>query len=93
LTTVHKQEYKTLAHLDMRARKHANKKCRKLRMGFLEYSDTLKIARGAIDLWDLLDRKRNGIRASTKNIRRLMRLTEETTGLQEGITAINNHQT
>ena len=80
LTTVHKQEYETLAHLDMCARKHANKKCRKLRMGYLEYSDTLKIARGAIDLWERVDRKRNGIQASTKKIRRLMRLTTQDGG-------------
>jgi hypothetical protein len=57
LTTPNKQEYEKLAHLDKCARSHPNKKCRKLRMGALEYSDTLKIARGEIELWDLLERK------------------------------------
>jgi hypothetical protein len=90
LTIKHYQEYETLAHLDYCARQHASKKCRKLRMGAIEFSDTIKIARGKIDLWDLLGRKRNGIRASTSKIRRLMKLTGEMTGFQESIPAIVN---
>jgi hypothetical protein len=92
LTLQHQQEYETLAHLDLCARRHANKKCRKLRMGALEYSDTMKITRGAIDLWDLMARKRNGMKSSTKKIRRLMRLTGENTGLQETLPAIISKQ-
>lgn len=57
-------------------------------MGAIEFSDSIRIARGKIDLWDLLDRKRNGIRASTSKIRRLMRLTGEMTGFQETIPSI-----
>ena len=72
LTECHHQEYETLAQLDYCARQHANKKCRKLRMGAIEFSDTIKIARAKIDLWDLLARKQHGIRASTCKIRRLM---------------------
>jgi hypothetical protein len=48
-------EYETLAQLDSCACKHANKKCCKLWMGSIEFSDRFKIARGQIDLWDLLD--------------------------------------
>jgi hypothetical protein len=92
LTPDQLQEYETLAHLDLCARRHANKKCRKLRMGALEYSDTLKTARGAIDLWDLMERKRNGIRASTKKIRRLMRLTGEMTAFQKTLQSITIHR-
>jgi hypothetical protein len=77
LTIAHQREYETLAHLDFCARTHAEKKCRKLRMGAIPFSDTYKTFRNAIDLWDLLIRKRNGIRASTKKIRRLMRQTDE----------------
>jgi hypothetical protein len=51
LTPAHHKEYQTIAHLDDCARKHANKKCRKLRMGALKFSDSLKIARGTIDLY------------------------------------------
>ena len=69
LSTQHHQEYETITHLDQCARQHPNKKCRKLRMAAHEYSDTLKIVRGTIDLWDLMERKRSGIRASTKKIR------------------------
>ena len=79
LTKQHHEEHEKLAHLDGCAHQHANKKCRKLRMASHEYSDTLKITRVRIDLWDLMERKRTGIRASTKKIRRLMRLTGETT--------------
>ncbi len=48
-------------------------------MGKHAFSDTLKIARGAIDLWDLLTRVRNGIKGSATKIRRLMYLTGEMT--------------
>jgi hypothetical protein len=88
LTSAHHKEYETIAHLDDCARKHANKKCRKLRMGALDFVDSLKIARGTIDLWDLLLRKRSGIRASTKKIRRLMRLTGNMTAFEHSISTI-----
>jgi hypothetical protein len=84
----HQQEYETLSHLDSEARKHADKKCRKLRMGAHEFSDTFKIARGAVDLWELLERKRNGVRASTKKIRRLMHLTDEMTAFRLSLDSI-----
>jgi hypothetical protein len=90
LTPQHHKEYETLAHLDWCAHQHANKKCRKLRMAAHEYSDTLKVtSRGAIDLWDLMDRKRNGIGASNKKIRWLMRLTGEMTAFQETLQSIS----
>ena len=57
-------------------------------MGALDFSDTLKIARGPIDLWDLLLRKCNGIFASTKKICRLMRLTGNMTAFEQSIPAI-----
>jgi hypothetical protein len=92
LTPAHHKEYETIAHLDDCARKHANKKCRKLRMGALDFSDSLKIARGTIDLWDLLLRKRNGIRASTKKIRRLMHLTGNMSAFEQSIPTIITRQ-
>jgi hypothetical protein len=88
LTPQHHREYETLAKLDLDARRHANKKCRKLRMAEIEYSDTLKIARGEVDLWELLERKRSGTRASTKKIRRLMKLTNEMTAFQQSLPSI-----
>jgi hypothetical protein len=48
-------------------------------MGALNFLDMLKITGGGIDLWDLLDRKRNGVQASTKKICRLMHLNREMT--------------
>jgi hypothetical protein len=57
-------------------------------MGALNFSDSLKIARGTIDLWDLFLRKRNCIRASTKKIRRLMRLTGNMTAFEHSIPTI-----
>ena len=62
-------------------------------MGALEFSDTLKIARGTINLWDLLLRKRNGIMASTKKIRHLMKLTGNMTAFKHSIpTIITRHK-
>ena len=75
----HFREYETLANLDSNARAHANKKCRKLRMGAAPYSDNLHKAQAAIDMWDLLQRLRDGTKASKTKIRRLMRLTKEMT--------------
>jgi hypothetical protein len=68
LSPQHCQEYKALAHLDLCAHHHAAKKCRKLRMGAIQYSDVINQARGEIDLWERLQRKKDGIRASTKKI-------------------------
>ena len=78
----HFSEYETLANLDMNARRHAQKKCRKLQMGAVPYSDNIHKARSVIDMWDLLQRKRDGTRASTTKIRRLMRLTQEMTAFE-----------
>jgi len=44
LLLVHRTEYEKLAHLDSCARKHTSKKCRKLRMGAVPYSDLIHIA-------------------------------------------------
>ena len=88
LTLQHKKEYETLAHLDNCARIHADKKCRKLRMGAIDFSDSIKKARSAIDLWDLLGRKRNGVRASTRKIRRLMHITGEMTAFRQPLQSI-----
>jgi hypothetical protein len=88
LRSTHHQEYAILAHLDLCARQHANKKCRKLRMGNLDYSVALHKARSSVDMWDLLIRKRNGIPSSTKKIRRLMRLNNEMTAFRIPLPAI-----
>jgi AmiR/NasT family two-component response regulator len=44
----HLQEYEKLAHLDFCARRRAAKKCRKLRMGAIPFSDAIKKARDGI---------------------------------------------
>jgi hypothetical protein len=79
----HRQDYEKIAHLDHCARKHAAKKCRKLRMGAVPFSESVVNARGEIDMWSLLKRKREGTKASTKKIRRLMRRTGEMTAFQK----------
>ena len=61
-------------------------------MGAIEFSDAIKIARGAIELWDLLGRKRNGVKARTKKIRRLMHLTGEHKAFQVAIACIMVHR-
>jgi hypothetical protein len=88
LLSTHHRTYATLAHLDKCARKHANKKCRKLRMGKQDYSVAFHTARSAVDMWDLLIRKRNGVPCSCKKIRRLMHLTNEMTALSPPLRSI-----
>jgi hypothetical protein len=68
LQTSHCIEYEKLAHLDSCARKHATKKCRKLTMGAVPFSEDFKKATSAVDLWELLQRKRDGIPTSAKKI-------------------------
>jgi hypothetical protein len=51
-------------------------------MGAIAYSDALNKARNAVDLWDLLERKHNGIKASTRKISRLMKSTGEKTAFE-----------
>ena len=84
----HRREYEKIAHLDLCSRKHAAKKCRKLRMGAVPFSDSINKARGEIDMWDLLERKKGGTRASTKKIRRLMHLTGIMTAFRETLQSI-----
>ncbi len=86
----HYIEYEKLAHLDSCARKHATKKCRKLTMGAVPFSEEFKKATSAVDLWELLQRKRDGIPTSVKKIRRLMKITDEMTAFRESIPSIEN---
>ena len=78
-------EYETLAQLDLQCRRYADRRCRKLRMGNTPFSDTLKKADQAVQLWLLLRKKRNGNRASIKKIRRLMRQTDSPTALDASL--------
>ena len=65
-------EYENIATLDAQCRRHADRRCRKLRMGQIPFSDELKRADSAVQLWLLMKKKRQGNRASTAKIRRLM---------------------
>ncbi len=84
----HQQEYNTIGKLDRDARTYAATKCRKLSMGAVPFSDSFKKAKSAVDLWNLLGRKRNGVRASTRKIRRLMHLTGEMTAFNLSLQSI-----
>jgi hypothetical protein len=57
-------------------------------MGAVPFSDTVKIARAAVDMWDLLQRKRDGVKASTKKIPRLMHVTGIMTAFREPLPSI-----
>ena len=57
-------------------------------MGAIPFSDSIKKARGKIDLWELLERHRSGVTASKKKIRRLMHLTNEMTAFRKPLQEI-----
>ena len=59
-------EYENIATLDFQCRQYADRRCRKLRMGQVPFSDELKIADSAVQLWLLMKKKRLGNRTSTK---------------------------
>ena len=59
------------------ARRHAEKNCRKLRMGGVPYSPTSQALRNQIALWDMLLQVSKGLKVSPKRIRRLVKKTGE----------------
>jgi hypothetical protein len=61
-------------------------------MGAVPFSADMNKARSAVDLWELLQWKREGTRASTKKIRRLMKITGEMTAFRESLSSIKNKQ-
>ena len=84
-------EYESLAVLDFQCRQHAEKHCRKLRMGQVPFSDALRQADLAVQLWLLLRKKRMGCRASVKKIRRLMHQTKNMNAFEVPLPIILNN--
>jgi hypothetical protein len=53
--------------------KEAESKCRKLRMGQVEFSPTLQLARTRIYAWTLLSRRTSGQKVSSRLIQRVLK--------------------
>ena len=83
-----KAEYEKIAELDVQCRRFAEKRCRKLHMGQVPFSDTLRKADQAVQLWLLLRKKRTGNRASVKKIRRLMRQCQQMDAMEVSLPVI-----
>ena len=69
-------EYEKLRRIRMDARKHADKKCRKLRMGGVPYSVELTQARTIIELWKTIISWKLGRKTNSKYLRRLEKKTK-----------------
>jgi hypothetical protein len=78
LSEEHIMEYEKLRQIRKDARSHADKKCRKLRMGGVPYSVELNKARQTIELWKSIISWKRGRKVNSKYIRRL----EKKVGLQ-----------
>ena len=68
---VHKRKYEVIDAIRTEAMKKAEKKCRKLRMGCVEWSPALQSARDEILLWVLVRRKSLGRNVGARRILRL----------------------
>jgi hypothetical protein len=72
------QEYEKLRRIRTNARRHADNKCRKLRMGGVPYSVELSTARKKIELWQAILSWKLGRKVNSKYIKRLERRVQET---------------
>ena len=82
------QEYEKLAELDFQCRQYAERRCRKLHMGKVPFSENLRKADDVVQLWMLLKKKRTGLRVSIKKIRRLMRSAQQPEALERSLSEI-----
>ena len=71
LTKAQAKEYENLLTLKRKGIEYADKKCRKLRMGAVPYSDSIKQAGVRIELWKAVITKKTGTKYSMTKLRRL----------------------
>lgn len=70
-------EYNFLHKRNIEIRRQVENKIRKFKMGAIPWSPKLQGFRDKITLWNMVYKKRCGIKTSTKKIRKLMKKTKE----------------
>ena len=73
LTTQQQHEYERLDRLRIKCLLQAEKKCRKLKTGAIDYSPTIQLQRDSLRFWKLILKRRKGQKIDTKYLSRLER--------------------
>ena len=88
------QTYDTIQIQQIALRKEAEKNIRKIRNGGIPWSPQLQSFRNTIELWDLIYKKKTGVRISNNKIKCLMVATGEMEALMVGrLMALRNYST
>ena len=69
------RRYDRLVRSDFKIRQRAKRRCRKLCMGKVPFSDEMQPYQRQIAMWNLIRDRRKGLRVDSRKIRRLMRQT------------------
>ena len=75
LTTTQQCEYEDILKIRYDGIRYANKRCRKIHMGGVPFSDKVGIAEKTIELWKAIITRKLGKKFSSNKIRRLQKLT------------------
>ena len=76
ITESQAQEYESVHVAGIQCKAHAEQKCRKMKMGGIDWSPEYQQSRDAVELWALLRRKKLGLKVSSRRLRRWIRKTK-----------------
>ncbi len=76
ITEAQAKEYEAVHVAGLHCKAHAERKCRKMKMGGVDWSPAYQQSRDAIELWALLRRKKLGMKVSSRRLRRWIRKTK-----------------
>jgi hypothetical protein len=70
ITEAQAKEYEAVHVAGLHCKAHAKRKCRKMKMGGVDWSPAYQQSGDAIELWALLQRKKLGMKVSSRRLRR-----------------------
>jgi hypothetical protein len=76
ITEAQAREYEAVHVAGLQCKAHAERKCRKMKMGGVDWSPEYQQSRDVIELWALLQRKKLGMKVSSRRLRRWIRKTK-----------------
>jgi hypothetical protein len=76
ITEAQAKEYEAVHVAGLHCKAHAERKCRKMKMGGVDWSPAYQQSQDAIELWALLRRKKLGMKVSSRRLRRWIRKTK-----------------
>jgi hypothetical protein len=76
ITVAQAKEYEEVHVAGLQCKANAEQKCRKMKMGRVDWSPEYQQSLDAIELWALLRRKKLGLKVSSRRLRRWIRKTK-----------------